>query len=76
MEGAQFEQLFGTPHSADFESLAKTHGLSFTWVATAEELRRELVNSATSIIGVRTDRNKNVDDHNALYAAVAEALVK
>ena len=76
MEDAQFEQLFGTPHSADFESLAKTHGLAFTWVSTAEELRRELGNTATSIIGVRTDRNKNVDDHNVLYIAVAEALMK
>jgi 2-succinyl-5-enolpyruvyl-6-hydroxy-3-cyclohexene-1-carboxylate synthase len=76
MDGAQFEQLFGTPHSVDFEALAKTHGIAFTWVATAEELRRELSNSATSMIGVRTDRSKNVDDHNVLYAAVAEALVK
>jgi len=76
MEGAQFEQLFGTPHSVDFEALAKTHGIAFTWVATAEELRRELGNTATSMIGVRTDRNKNVDDHNVLYAAVAEALVR
>jgi 2-succinyl-5-enolpyruvyl-6-hydroxy-3-cyclohexene-1-carboxylate synthase len=76
MEGAQFEQLFGTPHSVDFEALAKTHGIAFTWVATAQELRRELGNTATSMIGVRTDRNKNVDDHNALYAAVAEALVR
>ena len=76
MEGAQFEQLFGTPHSVDFESLAKAHGIAFTWVATADELRSELGNTATSIVGVRTDRNKNVDDHNALYSAVAEALLK
>ena len=74
MEGAQFEQLFGTPHSVDFESLAKAHGIPFMWVQTADELRRELVNSHTSMIGVRTDRKKNVDDHNELYAAVAEAL--
>ena len=76
MEGAQFEQLFGTPHSVDFESLAKAHGIPFMWVQTADELRRELVNSHTSMIGVRTDRKKNVDDHNELYAAVAEALGK
>jgi len=76
MEGNQFEQLFGTPHSADFEALAKTHGIAFSWVATAEELRRELGNPATSMIGVRTDRSKNVDDHNALYSAVAAALSK
>ena len=74
MEGDQFEQLFGTPHSVDFAALAKTHGIAFTWVATAEELRRELGNPATSMIGVRTDRSKNVDDHNALYSAVAAAL--
>ena len=76
MEGNQFEQLFGTPHSADFEALAKTHGIAFSWVATAEELRRELGNPATSMIGVRTDRSKNVDSHNALYSAVAAALSK
>ena len=76
MEGDQFEQLFGTPHSVDFAALAKTHGIAFTWVATAEELRRELGNPATSMIGVRTDRGKNVDDHNALYSAVAAALSK
>ena len=76
MEGDQFEQLFGTPHSVDFAALAKTHGIAFTWVATAEELRRELANSDTSIIGVRTDRSKNVDDHNVLYSAVAAALSK
>ena len=76
MEGDQFEQLFGTPHSVDFAALAKTHGIAFTWVSTAQELRRELSNPATSMIGVRTDRSKNVDDHNALYSAVAAALSK
>jgi 2-succinyl-5-enolpyruvyl-6-hydroxy-3-cyclohexene-1-carboxylate synthase len=76
LDGAQFEQLFGTPHSADFESLAKTHGIPFAWVTTADELRRELGKGGTSIIGVRTDRKLNVDHHNALYSAVAEALTK
>ena len=76
MEGDQFEQLFGTPHSVDFAALAKTHGIAFTWVSTAQELRRELGNPATSMIGVRTDRSKNVDDHNALYSVVAAALSK
>ena len=76
MEGDQFEQLFGTPHSVDFAALAKTHGIAFTWVATEGELRRELGNPATAMIGVRTDRSKNVDDHNALYSAVAAALSK
>ena len=76
MEGDQFEQLFGTPHSVDFAALAKTHGIAFTWVSTAQELRRELGNPASSMIGVRTDRSKNVDDHNALYSAVAAALAK
>ncbi len=76
MEDAQFEQLFGTPHSVDFEALAKTHGIPFTWVATADDLQREMSNTATSIVGVRTDRNTNVDDHNALYSAVADSLLK
>lgn len=76
MGGTQFEQLFGTPHSVDFESLAKTHGIPFTWVATADDLRREMVKTATSIVGVRTNRNTNVDDHNDLYSAVADSLSK
>ena len=76
LEGSQFEQLFGTPHSVDFESLAKSHGIPFAWATTTDELRRELGNSGTSIIGVRTDRKLNVDHHNALYAAVAEALTQ
>ena len=76
LEGSQFEQLFGTPHSVDFESLAKTHGIPFAWATTTDELRRKLGNSGTSIIGVRTDRKLNVDHHNALYAAVAEALTQ
>lgn len=76
LEGSQFEQLFGTPHSVDFESLAKTHSIPFAWATTSEELQRELGNAGTSIIGVRTDRKVNVADHNALYAAVAEALTK
>ena len=76
LDGAQFEQLFGTPHSVDFESLAKTHGIPFSRATTTDELRRELGNAGTSIIGVRTDRKVNVADHNALYAAVAEALTK
>jgi hypothetical protein len=45
-------------------------------VTTADDLRRELGNSGTSIIGVRTDRKLNVDHHNALYTAVAEALTR
>jgi 2-succinyl-5-enolpyruvyl-6-hydroxy-3-cyclohexene-1-carboxylate synthase len=60
----------------DFEALAKTHGIPFTWVATADDLQREMSNTATSIVGVRTDRNTNVDDHNALYSAVADSLLK
>jgi 2-succinyl-5-enolpyruvyl-6-hydroxy-3-cyclohexene-1-carboxylate synthase len=76
LDGAQFEQLFGTPHNVDFESLAKTHGIPFAWATTSDELRRELGNSGTSIIGVRTNRKLNVADHNALYAAVSEALTR
>jgi 2-succinyl-5-enolpyruvyl-6-hydroxy-3-cyclohexene-1-carboxylate synthase len=74
LNGAQFEQLFGTPHSVDFESLAKAHGLPFTWVKSAESLRLEIEKPGVSIVGVRTDRHRNVEDHNVLYAAVAAAL--
>ncbi|MFM7123955.1 MAG: thiamine pyrophosphate-dependent enzyme, partial [Actinomycetes bacterium] len=74
LDGAQFEQLFGTPHRVDFASLAKSHGIPFAWATSIDELRRELGNAGTSIIGVRTDRKLNVDHHADLYAAVAEAL--
>lgn len=70
----RFEQLFGTPHKVDIEQLVGAHGLPCTTVSTVGELRRNLAQVGTRVLIVNTDREKNVLDHEAIYAAVAVAL--
>jgi len=70
----RFEQLFGTPHNVDIGQLVGAHGLPCTVISTVGELRRNLAQSGTQVLIVNTDREKNVLDHEAIYAAVAGAL--
>ncbi len=70
----RFEQLFGTPHKVDIEQLVGAHGLPCTLVSTVVELRHNLAQSGTQVLLVNTDREKNVVDHEAIYAAVAVAI--
>ena len=74
LDESRFEQLFGTPHQVDFQALASAHGVPFAWASTARELQSLLHQSGTAIIGVRTNREQNVADHNVLYESVARAL--
>ena len=70
----RFEQLFGTPHKVDIEQLVGAHGLPCTTVSTVGELLHNLAQAGTRVLIVNTDREKNVLDHEAIYAAVAGAL--
>ena len=70
----RFEQLFGTPHGTDLAALANAHGLAVESVSTTAQLRAALVAQGPRVIVVRTNRDRNVQQHDDLHAAVARAL--
>jgi len=73
----RFEQLFGTPHDVDLVELARVHGLPAQRVGTREGLRAAVVAHAgrPRVVVVGTgDRDHNVAAHDAINAAVADAL--
>lgn len=70
----RFEQLFGTPHKVNIEQLVGAHGLPCTQVGTVGELQSNLAQAGIQVLIVNTDREKNVLDHESIYAAVARAL--
>jgi len=75
LEGARFEQLFGTPHGTDCAALARAHGLSVVEAATPVALSRALARVAgTTVIVVRSDRGANVAVHRLLNDAVRRAI--
>jgi 2-succinyl-5-enolpyruvyl-6-hydroxy-3-cyclohexene-1-carboxylate synthase len=73
-----FEELFGTPQGIDFSLLARLHGCGYTAVEKADELPGAVAGSidrgGTNLIEVRTERAPNVDLHEEIWAAVADAF--
>jgi 2-succinyl-5-enolpyruvyl-6-hydroxy-3-cyclohexene-1-carboxylate synthase len=74
LDPQKFEQLFGTPHNVDIGQLVQAHGLPNTTVKTVAQLKSALAQNGSRVIIVNTDRQQNVADHDAVYAAVAKAL--
>jgi 2-succinyl-5-enolpyruvyl-6-hydroxy-3-cyclohexene-1-carboxylate synthase len=74
LDPQRFEQLFGTPHNVDIGQLVQAHGLPNTTVKTVAQLKSALAQNGSRVIIVNTDRQQNVADHDAVYAAVAKAL--
>ena len=74
----RFEQLFGTPHGVDLSVLAAAHGLMTVEPATGADVADAVLASVGAggarIVQIRTDRVANVQVHDELNAAVAEAL--
>jgi 2-succinyl-5-enolpyruvyl-6-hydroxy-3-cyclohexene-1-carboxylate synthase len=70
----RFEQLFGTPHGTDMVGLATAHGLEATTVASIDELQQWLVRPGPWLVRVVSDRTGNVQVHDALNRAVAQAI--
>ena len=74
----EFELLFGTPHGLDFRPFVEGYGGRFTRVQTwsefdfavADGLRR----GGLQVVEVPTERAHNVEQHRAVWRAVAEAL--
>lgn len=74
LSAERFEQLFGTPHGTDVSMLAAAHGLLAVDVTTVGALRAAVADPAVQVVRVRSQRDRNVADHDALYRAVAAAL--
>jgi 2-succinyl-5-enolpyruvyl-6-hydroxy-3-cyclohexene-1-carboxylate synthase len=69
----RFEQLFGTPHGTDIETLSAAHGVPATTVASVEQLVAAVQRPGPSVTRVVTDRAENVRLHDLLNQAVASA---
>jgi 2-succinyl-5-enolpyruvyl-6-hydroxy-3-cyclohexene-1-carboxylate synthase len=74
----RFEQLFGTPQSADIAGLAAAHGIATTEVTSMAGLvpaiQASLRAGGMHVHAARTQRGANVALHDELHAAVAAAL--
>jgi 2-succinyl-5-enolpyruvyl-6-hydroxy-3-cyclohexene-1-carboxylate synthase len=67
----RFEQLFGTPHGTDIETLASAHGIVARTVSSLDDLAAAVQANGPSVTRVVTDRKENVRHHDLLNAAVA-----
>ena len=76
--GHLFEALFGTPTGLDIGAAARLFGASYARPGNRSAFRRDLCNAmqqrGLSIVEVVTDRDRNVVQHRAVWAAVADAL--
>ncbi len=70
----RFEQLFGTPHGTDLVALAAAHGIPARTASTRNELIAALRVPGVSVVRVPSNRAENVNVHDRLNAAVAQAL--
>ena len=73
LDGAQFEQLFGTPHGTDLGLIAAAHGVRHTVVETVDELLDATARAGPSVTIVKTERRRNVAVHDEIHLAVAAA---
>jgi 2-succinyl-5-enolpyruvyl-6-hydroxy-3-cyclohexene-1-carboxylate synthase len=73
-----FEQLYGTPTGLDFSHAAALYGATFQrvtdWESFRESVRTALTHDGLKVIEVPTDRQKNVELHRSIWAAVSRAI--
>jgi 2-succinyl-5-enolpyruvyl-6-hydroxy-3-cyclohexene-1-carboxylate synthase len=73
-----FEQLFGTPHSLDFQPFVEGYGGRFVRITHPVELTQALSDGLTrgglQVVEVPTERRRNVELHRQVWRAVAAAL--
>ena len=74
LEHDRFEQLFGTPLGTDVAALAAAHGLDASTASTARELTDQLAVPGPWVIRIESTRDRNVEVHAELHAAVASAI--
>ena len=75
---ARFEQLFGTPQTADLLALASGYGVDGVVVDGARDVlpavQAAVAAGGVQLVVVKTDRAANVTVHDELHAAVTAAL--
>lgn len=75
-----FEIYFGTPHGLSFDNAAEMFGLTYAQPTTMAEFsaayESAVAGTRSSIIEVRTDRDKNVTFHRELESATIRAVEK
>ncbi len=71
---AGFEELFGTPHGLDLQTLAGLYGLEYRRVERAGDLDTAISGEGLALIEIRTEREANERLHHRLWSAVAAAL--
>jgi 2-succinyl-5-enolpyruvyl-6-hydroxy-3-cyclohexene-1-carboxylate synthase len=69
-----FDELFGTPHSADIACLAAGAGWQHQRVTNPAELTAGLEGEGPRILEVHTDRHVNAKLHKRLSAHIGQAL--
>ncbi len=73
-----FEQLFGTPHGLDFRQAAALYDANYTratnWDAFRQAVAHGVHGRGLHIIEVQTNRERNVQQHRAMWKAVSTAL--
>src|SRR3712207_1740633 len=78
LESTTFEALFGTPTGLDVAAAGRVFGASHArpgdWDTFRQELCRAMRGDGLSVVELKTDRNRNVTQHRAVWAAVAEEL--
>jgi len=71
-----FEKYFATPHDLTFQAAASLYDLHYTKPTSWKEFRNavslEKNRSATSIVEVQTNRERNVELHQRIWSAVEE----
>jgi 2-succinyl-5-enolpyruvyl-6-hydroxy-3-cyclohexene-1-carboxylate synthase len=71
---ASFERVFGTPHGARLEYLARAAGLGYRRLDSARDLPAALAGKGLRIVEVRTDRAEGAQLRSRIRAACAEAI--
>ena len=73
-----FEALFGTPTGLDFQPAVEMYGGRFVrasdWAAFRRAVREGMDRGGLWVVELRTDRRRNVAQHEQVWAAAAEAV--
>jgi 2-succinyl-5-enolpyruvyl-6-hydroxy-3-cyclohexene-1-carboxylate synthase len=78
LERARFEELFGTPHGLDLAAIVSAHGIPVEVARRGRDVGLAIENAVEvdgpRVVVVETDRSRNVEVHDAIHSAVADAL--